>query len=98
MKDQEASLQFDGLDISVTRGVDGILVVQIDGPADENNDGKDTVPAGTYKGSPDLRIYLNDCLTYAHGQAGDNLKDEPLDPSVREALDRLDKAIDDDLY
>ena len=88
MKDTESSLQFDGLDISVTRGVDGIIVVQIDGPGDE-----DIVSFGNYAGSPDIRIYMNDCLTYAHGQAGDNLESDPLDPSVREALDRLDEWI-----
>jgi hypothetical protein len=94
MNDKESSLQFDGLSISVCRGVDGTIVVQIDGPEDEANSGRDTVMEGKYQNSPDLRIYINDCLTYAHGQGGDNLGEEPLDPSVEARMVQLDEAME----
>jgi len=94
MKDKQATLQFDGLDISVTRGVDGTIVIEMDGPSDEANDGKDTVLSGPYEGSPDFRVYMNDTLIYAHGQSGHDLGNEALEPSVAAAMSRLDAAME----
>jgi hypothetical protein len=58
-----ATIEFEGLEVEVYRGEDGKLVVQISGPGEDDL---------TDSSNPDIRIWLNDCLTYAHGD-GANL-------------------------
>lgn len=54
----------DGLTVDVYRSSDGTLVVAISGPDEADTLGK---------GEPDIRIWLNAALIYAHGAVGDDL-------------------------
>lgn len=62
------TVELDGLEVEITRGVDGALVVTISGPGDDDT---------TALGSPDIRVWLNDALIYAHGETGDDLQWTP---------------------
>jgi len=62
------TVELDGLEVEITRGVDGALVVSISGPGDDDT---------TALGSPDIRVWLNDALIYAHGETGDDLQWTP---------------------
>lgn len=57
-------VELDGLEVEVYRGEDGKLVVALTGPGDEDL---------TDEESPDIRIWLNEALIYAHGDVGDDL-------------------------
>jgi len=59
------SIILDGLEVDICRGEDGTLVVSITGPGEEKDLRPDT--------SPDIRIWLNEALIYAHGETGDDL-------------------------
>lgn len=56
----------DGLQVDVYRGADGSLVVDVQGPKDEDLNEKQ---------EPDIRIWLNEALIYAHGETGDDLSE-----------------------
>ena len=63
------TVELDGLEVDICRGADGTLVVTINGPMGDD----DT----TELGSPDIRVWLNDALIYAHGETGDDLQWTP---------------------
>jgi hypothetical protein len=54
----------EGLEVELHRSDDGTLVASIAGPGDDDCKGK---------GEPDIRIWLNEALIYAHGEVGDDL-------------------------
>lgn len=58
------SVIFEGLEVGVYRGEDGKLIIEITGPDDADL---------TDKEEPDIRIWLNEALIYAHGTVGDDL-------------------------
>lgn len=60
------SVIFEGLEVEIYRADDGTLVVSLTGPGDDDL---------TAKEEPDLRIWLNEALIYAHGTVGDDLSD-----------------------
>jgi hypothetical protein len=59
-------VEVDGLEVEVYRADDGTLVVGINGPGDEDL---------TTEESPDIRIWLNEALIYAHGETGEDLSE-----------------------
>jgi hypothetical protein len=59
------SLKHEGLEVNVYRGEDGTIVVDLLGPDD---DADNTVAEG-----PDIRVWMNEALIYAHGKVGDDL-------------------------
>jgi hypothetical protein len=61
------TVDLDGLEVELHRADDGTLVVALTGPGDE----KDL----RGHGEPDIRIWLNEALIYAHGEVGDDLSD-----------------------
>lgn len=54
----------DELTVRICRAQDGKLVVEIEGPGDDDCIGY---------GVPDIRIWLNEALIYRHGETGDDL-------------------------
>ena len=62
------SVGLEGLEVDICRADDGTLVVTINGPGDNDC---------TALGSPDIRVWLNDALIYAHGETGDDLAFTP---------------------
>jgi hypothetical protein len=63
-KDENPSVELDGLGVDIYRGEDGKLVVSITGPGDKDLKGL---------GTPDIRIWLNEALIYEGGRVGDDL-------------------------
>ena len=63
-KPESEGLIFEGLEVNVYRGGDGTIVVDLLGPGDEDT---------TEKGEPDIRVWMNEALIYAHGRVGDDL-------------------------
>jgi hypothetical protein len=60
------SIIVDGLEVEVYRADDGTLVVGINGPGDDDLNANE---------SPDIRIWLNEALIYAHGEVGDDVSE-----------------------
>lgn len=58
------SLVFGDLEVNVYRGEDGTIVVDLLGPGDDDV---------TEAGEPDIRVWMNEALIYAHGRVGDDL-------------------------
>ena len=59
-------IELDGLSVELYRADDGTLVVGIDGPGDDDL---------TDEESPDIRVWMNEALIYAHGEVGDDLSE-----------------------
>lgn len=59
-----ATVKLDGLEVQIWRGVDGRLVVQIDG---------DDVRDENKNDAPSIRVWLNDALIYDEGETGEDL-------------------------
>jgi hypothetical protein len=59
-------IDLDGLEVELYRADDGTLVIGIDGPGDDDL---------TTDESPDIRVWMNEALIYAHGETGDDLSE-----------------------
>ena len=58
-------LCFGDIEVTVTKGIDGKVVVYVDTPELQDL---------TELGSPDIRVWINDSLIYADGETGDDLE------------------------
>lgn len=57
--------ELDSLEVTIYRGKDDKLVVEISGPGDEHDQ--------CDNGAPDIRVWMNEALIYASGTVGDDL-------------------------